>query len=487
MSKHKSQSDKYYNLANKEKNKQNYDLAIEYYIKGNNVACLIELGNLYEGLGRFDDAIDCHKKILAIDSNFITTCKTLNQIGVCYSNQQKYKSAIEYFERVLQLKNDIPDVYNNISLCYFRLREFKLSELNCYKSLKIVKNNNTLKSLGDIYFWTKQYELAIQCYKKTTDFDKNDKTKYNCSFPYLAQKKFTEGYLLYENRLETNGICEQTKQKMRVEIPMILDWDGVKECSRLLVIYEQGIGDNIQHYRYIIELSKLYPNMKISYFCKDIVQGLFKEYDNIRIVKDLIIYEYDYKLFIMSLPHVLKINKIMPNEYNYINVNSNKVDYWRNELSSSKKYKVGLTFKGLLSSIIEKNIPIGDLDILFNSDIELICLHKLNEIDENEINKFKDRIKFVDIDNDVPFEDTIAILQNIDLLITVDTYIVHLAGILNVKTIMLLGYVSDWRWFNSSVCDWYNSVEILRMKENKALKYILPEVKKRLDEIMQIS
>jgi ADP-heptose:LPS heptosyltransferase len=98
---------------------------------------------------------------------------------------------------------------------------------------------------------------------------------------------------------------------------------------------------------------------------------------------------------------------------------------------------------------------------------------------------FSDKIHSFDIDVDTPFEDTIHILKNIDLLITIDTYIVHLAGILNVKTWLLLGY-SEWRWSNNETKTyWYNSVELIRRKpEENELKDMIPRVKSKLEDII---
>jgi ADP-heptose:LPS heptosyltransferase len=261
-------------------------------------------------------------------------------------------------------------------------------------------------------------------------------------------------------------------------------WDGKKPCRRLLIIYEQGIGDNIQYYRFIVELALLYPDMQISYFCKDTVQKLFTQYPNITIIDNIpiinnVVYGYEYRVYIMSLPHILKVNNIIPNSINYINVNEEKVAYWKNKLSSNK-YKIGFTYKGLLTFMLEKNIPLYEFSVLFNDNIDLICLHKIDEINESDRLLLGDKIRFLDIDRDVPFEDTVAILHNIDLLISIDTYIVHLAGVLNVKTWLLLGYISDWRWFDDNTCIWYNSVEIIRMTENMELKCILEIVNDKL-------
>ena len=144
-----------------------------------------------------------------------------------------------------------------------------------------------------------------------------------------------------------------------------------------------------------------------------------------------------------------------------------------------------------LDKLIQNNIKSKGLtnDISleqFNGleNIDLICLHKQNEISQ-DLNKieFKDKINSFDIDNDKSFEDTICILKNLDLLISIDTSIVHLAGILNIKTWLLLGY-SEWRWSNEDTTYWYNSVELIRNKENTEFKNILQVVKSKLIDIL---
>ena len=476
---------KYFIKGNNEVMKKNYNSAIDYYkkslsLKNNDINCLTALSETYEKIENFTEAIDCYEKILPLENNLIKKMIILNQIGVNYNNLKDYLKAINMFMRVLQIRNDIPDVYNNLGLCYHQIKNFKMSLMNYNTSLALKKDDRVFHSIGDLYFYMKKYDDSIQYYKYVSDFENNPIIKYNCSFPYLAKKNFKEGFKLYENRLKDQNFCHQTKQPKRVEIPQIEYWDGIKQCSNLLIVYEQGIGDNIQYYRFIVELAELYPNMKISYFCKDIVNRLFKEYSNVRIIDNVNLTEYEYKLYIMSVPYILNINTIKPNVNNYINVNNNKIIYWRDKLVNLKKYRIGITYNGLLSSIIDKNIPLTEFNMLFDDNFDFICLHRLNEVNEEDKLKLKDKITFVDIDNDVPFEETIAILNNIDLLITIDTYIVHLAGVLNIKTWLLVGFVSDWRWFSDNTCCWYNSVEILRMTENKQLKYILLDVKEKL-------
>jgi len=238
-------------------------------------------------------------------------------------------------------------------------------------------------------------------------------------------------------------------------------------CNKLLIVSEQGLGDNIQYYRFIIELSIKYPNMIIDFFCKKEIAHLFKSYNNINIIINVTNLNHDYTLFIMSLPYILKLSSIEPNQINYINTQEDKLIHWKNKTNNLKRMKVGIVYNGLLTSFIEKYIPLTEYKILCDLNIELIIIHKKNDI-SNDIEKcnFSDNITYYDIDTDIPFEDTVCLLQSIDLLITIDTYIVHLAGILNVNTWLLLG-TSEWRWSNDNhKTYWYDSVELIRTKKN---------------------
>jgi tetratricopeptide (TPR) repeat protein len=479
-----------YTQAKIDTNNLNYNESIEKYKKiielkpneCNNY--LKELGEIYEKKNMFKDAIQCYNQILKIEVTDIPTIGVItNQLGTCYFNLNEFKLAIEYFKRVLQIK-EIPDVYNNIGICYINLKDYKEAELNLLKSYKIDGNISSISSLGQIYYYMKKYEKSLEYYSKNLK-NTNNIQLYNSSFPYLAKKDFKKGFKLYEERLKINNINRQTKEKERIEIPNLKYWNGVDECNKLLLVSEQGIGDNIMFYRFIIELSEKYPNMKITFFCKREIVHIFKTYNNIEIIDRLCLFNYDYMLFIMSLPYILNLTTIVPNKINYINTSKEKLQFWKNKTSSLKKFKVGFVYNGLLISFIDKYIPLEEYKLLTDLDIELICIHKKDDVEKELTNiSFSNKITYYDIDNDKPFEDTIHLLQNIDLLITIDTYIVHLAGILNVKTWLLLG-TSEWRWSDDiSKTYWYNSVELIRTKGNESLKDLIKVVKKKLLQIL---
>ena len=469
--------------------KLNYTEAIENYKKiidlnpTNINKYLREFGEIYEKQNMFYQAVECYVKILKTEKTDISIIGVLtNQIGTCYFNLKQFKLAIHYFKKVLLIK-EISDVHCNIGICSISLKDYKEAEIYLLNSYRMDQNIRAGSSLGQIYYYLKKYDKSIEYYKRIMT-NNNYIDTYNLSFSYLAKKDFKNGFPLYENRLKFNNVNNQTKLVDRLEVPLEY-WNGEDKCNKLLIVSEQGLGDNIQYYRFIIALSEKHPNMKITYFCKKEISHIFKTYNNIEIIEHLFLFNYDYKLYIMSLPKILKLTTIVPNKLNYININEDKLTFWKDKTEPLKKFKVGFVYNGLLSSFIDKNIPLQEYETLCDLNIDLICLHRKSEVD-NDFNKisFRDKITHYNIDIDKPFEDTIHLLQNLDLLITIDTFIVHLAGILNVKTWLLLG-TSEWRWSNdNNKTYWYNSVELIRTKENEELKDLIKTVKNKLSKIL---
>lgn len=470
--------------------------ALEYYNKlieiiskqkkkSDHAKYYLELGKLYQEENNYQEAAKYLIQYIQLNPK---DGVTLNEIGICYFRLEKFKEAIDYFEKILAMAQ-VPDVYNNIANCYRYLKDYPLCEKILMTSYNLQPSNNTKFALTEINYILKEYKKGIYYYLLSDN--KTSEHSYNVSFCYLGFKNFRLGFELYEKRLDFNNINKQTNKPDRIEIPELKYWDGKMECNSLLIISEQGFGDNIQYFRFIIELSERFTNMKITLFCNKIISNLFNltNYPNINIISNLTtnncIDFYDYKIYTMSLPSKLNITSIDANTNNYIRTNPEKLLYWKEKLEPIKKFKIGFVYNGLLNSYLEKYIPLEEFKTLLDLDVELICIQRLFEI-EKDLNTitWADKIKCFDIDKEEPFVDTIHILQSIDLLISIDTYIVHLAGIMGIKTLLLLGKISEWRWSTDDKSYWYNTVEILRMNEHNDLKNIMPLVKKRVQELL---
>ena len=284
--------------------------------------CIPILVNAYNNINDPTKTIDGLKTLIKQASPDIISsyCILQNELAIVYINNSKHNLAIDCFKNILSKKRDVPAIYNNMSICYTALKEYNKSIISLKISLSITKTDRTYRLLGDVLLFVKKYNDSIAAYqsiKISTPID-----LYNQSFPYLASKQYLIGFKLYENRLDSNRICPQSKTGGRVEIPLPY-WNGSDSCKHLMIIYEQGLGDNIQYFRFIIELSKLRPNLKITYFTKDAISHLFNvdSYDNISIIDDsmeVYLSKYDKKIYIMSLPYILNLETITKNANDYI-------------------------------------------------------------------------------------------------------------------------------------------------------------------------
>lgn len=432
------------------------------------------------------DAITHLKQLLThTPARTLEICILQNEIGVYYVKANDPKTAMYHFKQILTIKNDIPHVFNNISLCHIALKEYKAALVCLNISLRLHVCDDVYARLGSVYLYTKQYDESIKAFESIQN--PSSINLYNSCFSYLAKKHLLKGYELYENRLAINDICTQTNNSQRVEIPSLSYWNGTDVCNHLIIIYEQGIGDNIQYFRFIIELSQKFPKLKITYYCKSNVSHLFnvEQYENIIVCDDSLPHDismYDNKLYIMSLPYILKLEQITLNTINYIAEDDNSNINWKKTLTPfANKLKVGIVYSGLLFSYIDKHIQLDNFkDICTDDAIQVFCLQQMdNKISNDFLNiDFADKIICYDkLDDTKPFVDTISLLRNIDILITIDTSIAHLAGVMGVKTLLLIGYTSEWRWFDTDDKIWYDSVQIIRMTEQKPLCELLPRVK----------
>ena len=458
---------------------------------GSNITCLEYILNAYRQTFQYGN-IEYLTRLLDLLSLTVEKtpayCILHNEIGMCYVALKVPEKGAFHFKSVLSVKKDIPDVYNNLAVCYTQLKLYDKALVCLRLSLRLQECDNVYARLAELQFYMKQYDDSVEAYEKiqrpTVD------NLYNKCFPYLARKDFLRGFTLYEQRLAENKVCPQTNQISRAEIPNIDYWNGIDHCGHLLVIYEQGIGDNIQYFRFVIELATKYPDMKVTYFCKISVSHLFdvESYDNLFIVNDSVpldVSVFDKKVYIMSLPYFLKVENISPCSLHYIKEDSENNEIWNHRLAAfQSKLKVGLVYNGLLVSYIDKQINLADFkDICSEDRFQVICLHKMDSKIAADFENiyFSEKIQsYAELDANNAFVDTISILRSVDVLITIDTSIAHLAGVMGVKTLLLIGYSSDWRWFDTDEKVWYNSVEIVRMNENKSLSYLLPKVKSLL-------
>ena len=158
----------------------------------------------------------------------------------------------------------------------------------------------------------------------------------------------------------------------------------------------------------------------------------------------------------------------IPMSDGYLNADEEKVQYFKDKYFKIDKLKVGLCWRA------------GDLSIrtAINRTINIDYFKSLLELENVEFYSFqKDDIfdackkypQMIDLSEEFnSLDDTASAMKNLDLMISVDSACIHLAGALGVKSLLLLPYCTDWRWFdNTQTTEWYSSVQIIKQVERQ--------------------
>jgi len=316
-----------------------------------------------------------------------------------------------------------------------------------------IKFINAYLLLGHIFLRTKQFDKAIYYYNKVLELNpKRIKTKFNLAWCYFAKLKINEAFENYEYRkekLSPKGILKEVLDKFNSD-----EWSGENlDNKTILILSEQGYGDNINFFRYLFWLYEEY-RVKIIYYSHKKLEHIFKN-SPFKIITDLkSINNIDYHKHLLSLPGIYyKKYKIFKKNINYINSYENNDQKWENKIKNLKKPLISINWQGDNRYAYDdmRSIPLYYFKNILNlKSLKFISLQKNFGSDQIRLNNFENLLmdfsNEIDVSNNA-FEDTISILKKVDCVITSDTAIAHLAGVLNVKTYLLLNYNPDWRWF----------------------------------------
>ena len=412
-------------------------------------------------------------------------------LGLIFYNEKKYERAEFYFNKVIKINYNQLDAHYHKALIFFYEKNYE----NSIKSLNICKEiDSNFHSIylvyGHIYREKKEFKKAIDHYKKFLKINPNDNiSKFNLSWCYFATLDLENAFRFYEFRKEKTIPKKKTIEVKNKFNPT--EWNGENiNNKKILIISEQGIGDTIQFFRYLYSIKEYYKSEIIFYTDKNL-KYLFRDVP-FKIVSDLNnIANVDYYQNLLSLPGIFfkKDNKIQKC-INYINIDKINNQKWKNKLSEYRKPIIALTWQGSQNYLYDsqRSIKLSNFKkIIKNKKFKFIALQKGYGSDQIAKFGFSDLIADLSSEIDLKensFEDTIHILNNINLLITADTSIAHLAGTLNIKTLLMLSYNPDWRWYlETEKYVFYPSVKIVQQDNLNNWNNVIKNIEDELHEI----
>ena len=388
-------------------------------------------GNVLNELKRFDEAIAHYDRALDLKPNYH---EALTNKGNVLNELKRFDEAIAHYDRALDLKPDYAEAHYN--------------------------KGNVLNEL-------KRFDEAIAHYDRALDLKPNyHEASLNKSLSLLLQGDFENGLELYENRWHSEKASEVLEKRF-FDKPTWLGRESLH--GKVILLYgEQGLGDFIQFCRYGKLVSALGAEVILE--TPSSLAGLMEDLEGISqiVIKGEELPFFDYQCSLMSLPLAFRTNlTTIPWNGPYLLIDAIKVDEWSRRLGSKLKPRVGLVWSGNPHHKNDHNRSLLLEDILpfLPSKFEYISLQReVREVDKLTLDLNPHIRSFASDLKD--FVDTAALINNLDLVISVDTSVAHLSGALGKKTLVLLPDIPDWRWMlTREDSPWYPTIQLYRQLE----------------------
>jgi Tfp pilus assembly protein PilF len=448
-------------------------------IDSSNPSFNYKLGYALEQNNKVEESIEYYKN--CINLNGKDKLKALNNIGSILSKSKKYKIANQYYLDALKIDQNNSLTINNLLSNCLELRDEKNSDIFYEKAKNIDQNiiyflynkveyliqknqiddaieileNNKNKDLKFFIKLIRVYSLIGERDKAQNLFDElkkietNDKEYFQfLGMRFLFQGNFEIGWKYYEHR----------NTKLKNILNEVVEWKGEDIHQKSIIVYnEQGLGDSIQFSKFIIPLLKLTKNVTFL-VQKSIIDIFKKDIPTLKVVSNENFHDnkFDFKISLGSLLKFFYKEKI--DENFLINRSQSDLPFDLNK----DKLNVGIVWSGSFNGPNEpyRSIPLKALNKIFSLDINFYCLQK--EIWERDLIQFE-KTNITNL-GDYSLGNMVAIIQKLDLVISSDTSILHLAASLNKETWGLLNLYPDWRWGAFNKIHPYKSLKLFQQK-----------------------
>ncbi len=329
-----------------------------------------------------------------------------------------------------------------------------------------------------------RFEEALCCYEYVLEVDpQHPKALYNSAVQLLRSGNLAAGFEGYESRF---AALKNADSRIYTQ-PR---WDGLPLNGRSLLVYcEQGLGDAIQFSRYIPGIVELGGQVVLE--AQQPLVPLLSTLPGIKrvVLKSGVPPITDCHIPLLSLPHIFGTTlDTVPAPIPYLVPDPSKVKAWRQMLAGDIQYKIGLVWRGSATNPMDRDrsCPLAMFaPLLAISGVSCYSLQVGPAADE--ITYLPQATGLTDLTEHLDdFSDTAALLANLDLIISVDTSVAHLAGALGIPVWVLLAYKPDWRWMsNRNDSPWYPSMRLFRQPQPGDWHSVVIEIVRSLEVLMQ--
>ena len=423
---------------------------------------------IHESLNRFDKSILLYEKL---DTKASIDSKLREKYAFALHREKRNDEAIEQLQIAEYDNPGSYGLYNTFGLAYMNLGEYDNARDSFRKAFALQpRNGETFNNMGGFSRYAHQYHLTTRYFEMGLRINpSSDLAQTNLAFHYLLAGEYRKAWKFYR---DTPQNWNKLYRMREFHAPM---WEGQSLVGKkIMILPDQGFGDTLQMLRFI-RMLKLNGAYTI-FIVHKALKRLFSTYAYIDEFADDMddIKNYDYYTLMFNMPAQfdISIDTIPEPEGGYITPPENVLKKWNKLIKKTDDIcHVGIVWSGNPnhSNDHERSMPMDKItELLKIKNVQLYSLqfgpgrdailHKMKQKKYTNLLDLMDNVK--------DFADTAALVSHLDLVISVDTSVAHLAGALGKKCWVMITQPPDWRWhMERSDCPWYDNMTLYRQSK----------------------
>lgn len=387
-------------------------------------------------------------------------------LGIALFDQKRFAQSEQAYRQAISLQHHFPVAWNNLGNALRMLARPDEAEQAFAEALRQQPGYATaMKNRGTLRAWTGHFDAAVESFREALSITPEDAELYrNIGVIRLLQGQFSEGWQAYRSRWRMPGF-------VRLADPGTV-WDGSDPLGKTFFLYpEQGLGDAIQFVRMARYLQQR--------GARTLVQASARMLPLVQRVEgvDMLILEgtsplppFDFHGSFIDIADRAGVNAdTIPGDVPYVRLPTQLCDSWREWAERLKGFRIGINWQGNPEHQADafRSIPLAEFEPLAElEDVQLVSLQQGYGAEQLERSPMRGSIVRLPADADRisgAFLDTAAVMTQLDLIVTSDTALAHLAGALGLPVFTVLGYVPDWRWLlGRDDTPWYPTMRLFR-------------------------
>jgi Flp pilus assembly protein TadD len=428
-------------------------LAVDYYEAKSN------LGHLYDVMGRLDEAEAILRPVAEAHPNYAAG---VNNLGKVQARRGQLVEAHRSFAAAVAQQPTSIEMVCNLAHALSELGRFEEAARTLHEAERVRPNEPmVLHQRAIMHYSSGDMDAATTDFEHILKLNQHDvEAHLHRSMLWLAQGDMARGWTEYEWRLQ--------RSPRGFTAPR---WDGSPIAGKTILIHaEQGLGDTLHFVRYAALVKDRGATVALE--CQPALRPLLARCPGVDrlAARGEVLPRYDLHAPLLSLPGIFKTTMTsIPNRVPYLAADPKLEKRWKRELERTRGFKIGIAWKGNLDHPhnCHRSLPLATLAPL--ARIPGVQLFSLQRNGTDEIRRNGRVFPVTDLaprlDRDGAFMDTAAVLKSLDLVISVDTAIAHLAGALAVPVWVALNIASDWRWFRERTdSPWYPTLRLFRQQ-----------------------